>query len=93
MGNTKHIILTFFCAFYVLFSGVMQAHALTIKDVRVGLHPDKTRMVLDLDEASKFKTFVLENPWRLIVDMPSFERTVDEISKPSTSCIKGFLVL
>lgn len=64
-----------------------QAMALTVKDVRVGLHPDKTRVVVELDEMSRFRAFVLADPWRLVVDLPAFEWQTGKISNPKTSPI------
>lgn len=61
--------------------------ALTVNDVRIGLHPEKTRMVLDLSEASKFRIFTLESPYRLVIDMPQFGWSVGNISKPSASAV------
>ena len=53
------------------------AFALDVKDVRFGAHSDKTRMVIELSEATQFKTFMLpeiqNKPYRLVVDMPDFE--------------------
>lgn len=69
----------------VLFAG--QAMALTVKDVRIGLHPDKTRVVVELSEISRFRVFVLADPWRLVVDLPTFEWQVGKVSNPKTSSI------
>lgn len=38
----------------------------------MGTHPDKTRIVLDLDSQSDFRAFTLDNPYRLVVDLPEF---------------------
>ena len=51
----------------------MQAHALSVDNVRVGTHPDKTRIVFDLSNVSDFRTFTLSDPYRLVVDLPSFD--------------------
>ncbi len=50
-----------------------QAHALTIDNVRVGTHPDKTRIVFDISNVTDFRTFTLADPYRLVVDLPSFD--------------------
>lgn len=63
--------LFFLVAFFsLLWTG--SALALTVRDVRIGQHPDKTRIVFDLSEKTEFRTFVLTDPWRLVVDMPVF---------------------
>lgn len=49
------------------------AQSLRVDQVRVGAHPDKTRLVIDLSSSADFRTFILDNPHRLVVDLPSFE--------------------
>jgi N-acetylmuramoyl-L-alanine amidase len=61
------------------------AHALTVKDVRFGAHPDKVRVVLELDRQSIFRAFVLEAPYRIVIDMPAFGWYVGNISNPQES--------
>lgn len=40
-----------------------------VLDVRLGLHPDKTRVVLDLTEAPGYRIFPLAQPYRMVVDL------------------------
>ena len=49
------------------------AQSLRVDQVRVGAHPDKTRLVIDLSQSADFRTFILDDPHRLVVDLPSFE--------------------
>lgn len=76
-------LLLLFMAAFVVTSGT--AHALTVDNVRFGIHKNKTRMVLDMDDVSKFRAFVLDNPYRLVVDLPQYNWRVDGISKPASS--------
>jgi N-acetylmuramoyl-L-alanine amidase len=48
------------------------ADAARLNDIRVWHAPDRTRIVLDLDQAPKFKTFYLANPARFVIDLPGF---------------------
>lgn len=41
-----------------------------VSAVRTGVHPDKTRLVLDLNEAVEFSVFTLADPYRVVVDLP-----------------------
>lgn len=50
----------------------VQCFALDVNNIRVGLHSDKTRIVIDVDREADFRAFVLENPNRVVVDMPHF---------------------
>ena len=40
-----------------------------VLDVRLGLHPDKTRVVLDLTESPGYRIFPLADPYRMVVDL------------------------
>ena len=40
-----------------------------VTGVRVGVHPAKTRIVLDVDSSVTFKSFVLQQPYRVVLDM------------------------
>ena len=42
-----------------------------IHDVRLWRAPDKTRIVFDLDRAVEHKIFTLENPSRVVIDIPN----------------------
>ncbi len=56
------------------------SHALSLSDVRVGVHPDKTRLVFDLSEISDFRIFTLSNPYRIVIDMPSLNWQAGSVS-------------
>ncbi|RMD62201.1 MAG: N-acetylmuramoyl-L-alanine amidase [Alphaproteobacteria bacterium] len=52
-------------------SGVPQALAQpSVKDVRIGVHPDKTRFVMELSEAPRYRVFTLPDPFRVVIDLP-----------------------
>lgn len=41
----------------------------TIHGLRVGTHGEKTRLVMDMDGPAAFKTFVLADPYRIVIDL------------------------
>lgn len=56
-----------------LFAAALLAHAakpVTIKEVRLWAGPDGTRLVFDLSEPVEFDVLKLENPDRVVVDIP-----------------------
>ena len=53
----------------------MQANALEVKSVRYGKHPDKVRLVVDMDELADFRVFTLSTPYRIVIDLPTFSWT------------------
>ncbi|MCB1591307.1 MAG: N-acetylmuramoyl-L-alanine amidase [Alphaproteobacteria bacterium] len=63
-------------------TAVVRANALSVDDVRFGIHSDKVRMVLDLSQISDYRVFTLENPYRLIIDMKTFEWRAGKVPKP-----------
>ena len=44
-----------------------------LEDIRLGAHPDKTRIVLDLSDTVTFKIFTLAEPFRIVVDLPELK--------------------
>jgi len=69
----------------------LSAMALDLKDVRFGVHPDKTRLVIDLSEKTDFRSFILpadgNKPYRLVVDMPEFNWQAGSIPKPDKTTV------
>ncbi|MFZ5791606.1 MAG: N-acetylmuramoyl-L-alanine amidase [Pseudomonadota bacterium] len=43
--------------------------ATEVLGIRLGVHPDKTRVVLDLSDLVSYRTLLLRNPYRLVVDL------------------------
>lgn len=63
------------------------AFALDIDDVRVGAHPDKTRIVFDLSEVADFRAFTMSGPYRLVIDLPSFGWSAGSLGNVTSSGI------
>ena len=42
----------------------------TVVDVRLGVHPDKTRFVMEVTDPVEFRVFTLPDPYRVVVDFP-----------------------
>jgi N-acetylmuramoyl-L-alanine amidase len=82
------IVRTVFALFLFLFSLLINSpslYALTLDNVRFGLHTDKTRMVLDLSSKAEYRVFTLDNPYRIVIDLPEFNWNVENVSKPVKS--------
>lgn len=43
---------------------------MAVTNLRIGQHPSKTRVVLDVTGKVSFETFVLPDPYRVVVDLP-----------------------
>ena len=46
------------------------AAAPDVSAVRLGLHPDKTRFVMEIDEKPAYRVFTLPDPYRVVIDLP-----------------------
>ena len=85
MAFTK---LTYAFAFLLLgIFAPLQAFALDVNYVRFGQHQDKTRLVLDLDQPANFRSFVLSDPYRMVIDLPTFTWKAGEVEGPSQAGI------
>ncbi len=83
------IYITIFLTFIILPVG--KSFALTIESIRFGKHPDKIRMVIELDKTCDFRVFTLTSPNRLVIDLPEFEwnEKAKNFLKPANSGIKS----
>lgn len=62
---------------------------LEVRDLRVGVHPDKTRLVIDLSERADYRIFLLADPYRIVIDLPEAEfRT--RASRKSRGGVNGY---
>lgn len=53
----------------MMFGLTLPAYSATVEQIRVSQNDNMTRLVLDLDQAVSYKTFTLENPHRLVIDI------------------------
>lgn len=87
----RSIYIFLFTALIIMAGALLpasNAYALDVNNVRVGLHEDKTRLVFDLSDAPLYRSFILSDPMRLVVDMPDFAWKAGTISKPVSSGVK-----
>lgn len=63
----------------LVFLGLSQSllASAVIHDVRLWSSPEKTRLVFDLDKPVKHKIFSLENPSRVVIDIPATKMQFD----------------
>lgn len=80
--------LFFCCLLASLCAFAGQARALNVENIRFGTYPDKIRMVIELSEVADFRAFVLDNPYRLVVDLPGFNWQTGMIERPDSAAIQ-----
>lgn len=64
-------ILLYLTAFWLMLGQALAEPV--VSGIRIGTHPDFTRFVLDVNEPVTFKSFVLDNPDRIVIDLPHVE--------------------
>ena len=57
----------------MVFMAVPSLAAGEVKDIRLGVSDARTRVVLDLGSKVDYDTFLLDNPRRVVVDLPSMD--------------------
>lgn len=55
-----------------------------VSNLRVGTHPDKVRIVLDMDRRVDFSIFLLPDPYRVVVDVPEVSFRLPETATNRT---------
>ncbi len=55
-----------------------------ITAVRLGVHPEKTRLVLEFSEEPSYRIFTLPDPARVVIDLPELDWRVEQESLPPT---------
>lgn len=72
----------------VVFTGLFlqqSAHALSVDSLRLGAHPDKTRVVIDLSEKAAYRVFLLADPYRIVIDLPSHSWRAGQVPQDRSS--------
>lgn len=54
-----------------------------VMGARIGEHPDRTRFVVELSDPVDMRTFTLNNPDRVVIDMPAVQWHLDGPPRPS----------
>ncbi len=62
-----------------------------VSGARVGLHPDSTRLVFELDRGVPYKVFTLADPYRVVIDLPEVSwRVPTARMRASVGLVSGF---
>ncbi len=60
-----------------------------VQDVKLGVHPNKTRFVMNISQETGYKVFMLKNPYRVVIDFPALEwKAADTVREKGM--IKGY---
>ena len=93
-GLKQNVLRPAVLSFLLLVGVVCGAHAESLPVVsgaRIGLHPDSTRLVFELDRNLPYKIFTLSNPYRVVIDLPEVTWKVpQERMNASVGIVSGF---
>ena len=73
MNGLSAIMKRFLLAVLLIAGTLVPAFAESVKDIRLGVSEERTRIVLDLQSKVDFDIFLLDRPRRVVVDLPSLE--------------------
>lgn len=65
--------------------GVAKAADIAATDLRIGVHSNKTRLVIEFSHNSAYKIFTLADPYRVVIDLPETEWRLQNKSFPQKS--------
>ena len=62
-----------------------------VVDARLGVHPDKTRFVMEVTGDIDFRVFTLPDPYRVVVDLPDLEWDASaNRGNPAAGLVRGY---
>ncbi len=73
MTRLVYFLLAIFVLLTFTGSPATAQSSFSVNSVRIGSHPEKTRIVIDISRPTDFRAFMLQGPPRLVVDLPSFD--------------------
>ena len=62
-----------------------------VVDARLGVHPDKTRFVLELSDAVPFKISTAASPYRVVVDLPELVWPSTGVPVPGRGLVRRYI--
>ncbi len=72
------------------FAGIAAAEIPIATRARLGEHPDKTRVVLELSRGVSYRVFTLADPYRVVIDLPEIDwRVPEKMRNLSAGVVKG----
>ena len=83
------VLVLFLVGTGLVVSPPASAEQAVVTGIRTGVHTDKTRLVLDMTQGVEFQVFVLDNPYRVVIDLPEVAWQTRPDTKYHQGVIKG----
>ncbi len=75
----------------VPFGAVSADRLPTVSSARIGVHPDATRLVFEMNKGVAYKIFTLSDPFRVVIDFPEISwRVPPSRMRASIGLVSGF---
>lgn len=86
------VILAVCClaVFGVATGGYAQDARPAVLDVRLGVHPDKTRFVIETSSPIDFRVFTLSDPYRVVIDLPELAWDLPDRPAQAAGLVLGY---
>jgi len=68
----------------------LSASAMDVSSVRLGIHSDKTRFVMEMSEKPNYNIFFLSNPYRIVIDMQEVNWKASALGGKGKGIIKDY---
>ncbi len=89
-GRWLASIVALALAFAALAARPPSAQAMpVVTDIRTGVHTELTRLVLDVDNKIDYQIFVLDNPYRIVIDLPEVAWQLKKVNTQYRGLIRG----
>jgi len=89
-GRWLTLIVAFALGFAALTARPPSAHAVpVVTDIRTGVHTELTRLVLDIDSKVDYQIFVLDKPYRIVIDLPEVAWQLTKANTKYRGLIRG----
>ena len=85
------IFLVFAAVTPMVWGGVANAQLAVASDFRLGIHAQKTRLVIELSQPVNYHAFALANPARIVIAMPEIDwRMRPGSTRRAEGLVRGF---
>ena len=66
------------------------APVIEVSSVRLGLHEDKTRFVMEMSAEPKYDIFLRADPYRIVIDLPELDWRADDTAGRQKGIVQNY---
>ncbi|WP_373086407.1 N-acetylmuramoyl-L-alanine amidase [Sneathiella sp.] len=84
------LLTTLLCMVSIAPGFAAKSPVIDVTSVRLGLHKDKTRFVLEMSEKPDVSVFLLAEPYRIVIDLPELNWQADDSAPRQKGVIQNY---